>query len=352
MPSLYYSLYILNFKLHSPRITYFMKKRIAIIGAGISGLTLAQNLKDHADVVVYEKARGVGGRMSTRYADPFYFDHGTQFFTARTPAFQKFIEPLITEGLIAEWKGKVVTYQADKGLKDRLWFEPHYVAVPQMNSLSKHMAEDIDVRLNTEIAALTEKRADGWHLLNKDGATLGVFDWVISTAPAAQTLNLFQTILHNDSVLHDIKLQGCFTLMIGFHAHWAKPWMAAKVHESPIEWISVNSTKPGRNKAVTTIVVHSRNDWAEQHLEDDLQKTQDYLVQQFEALTGIACDKTDYLSMHRWRYANVIENEKPRYLLDAQKNIAAIGDWASTSRIEAVWLSAVNLAKDIAKIIQ
>jgi renalase len=45
-----------------------MNKRIAIIGAGISGRTCAQNLKHQADVVVYEKARGVGARMSTRYA--------------------------------------------------------------------------------------------------------------------------------------------------------------------------------------------------------------------------------------------------------------------------------------------
>jgi renalase len=351
MPSIYYSLYILNFKLHFPRIAYFMKKRIAIVGAGISGLTIAQKLKDHADIVVYEKSRGVGGRMSTRYADPFYFDHGTQFFTARTLAFQNFIGPLITKGVIAEWKGKVVTYQADKTLKDRLWFEPHYVAVPHMNSLSKHMAEDIDVRLNTEIAALTEKRADGWHLLNKEGATLGVFDWVISTAPPTQTLRLFQSVLPADSALHNIKLQGCYTLMIGFHTPWHKPWMAAKAHESPIEWIAINSTKPGRNKDITTIVIHSRNEWADQHIDDDLQQTQDYLVQQFENITGIACDKPDYLSMHRWRYANVIENQTAETYLDAQQNIAAIGDWASASRIEAVWLNAVNLAKDIAKII-
>jgi hypothetical protein len=64
-----------------------MKQRIAIIGAGISGLTLAQSLKEYADVVVFDKARGVGGRMNTRYADPFYFDHGTQFFTARSKSF-------------------------------------------------------------------------------------------------------------------------------------------------------------------------------------------------------------------------------------------------------------------------
>ena len=329
-----------------------MKKSIAIIGAGISGLTLAQNLKDHADVVVYEKARGVGGRMSTRYADPFYFDHGTQFFTARTQAFQGFISPLIKKEVIAEWKGKVITYQADKTVKDRLWFEPHYVATPHMNCLSKHLAEDIDVRVNTEIAPLCEKRADGWHLFSKDGTTLGVFDWVICTAPPAQTLNLLQAVLRDESPLHHVKLQGCFTLMLGFHTPWRKSWMAAKVHESPIEWIAVNSSKPGRNKEVTTIVVNSRNDWAEQHIEDDLQQTQNYLVQQFEAVTGITCDKADYLSMHRWKYAIVVENEKTGFYIDPQNNIAAIGDWASASRIEAVWLNAVSLAKDIAKLIK
>lgn len=329
-----------------------MKKRIAIIGAGISGLTLAQNLKDHADVLVFEKSRGVGGRMSTRYAEPFYFDHGTQFFTARSKAFQGFIAPLISKGSIAEWKGKVVTYQADKTLKDRLWFEPHYVAVPHMNSLGKHLAEGIDVRLSTEVAPLGEKHADGWQLFNKEGAALGVFDWVICTAPPLQTVNIFQTVLPNDSLLHQAKLQGCFTLMIGFHAAWTKPWIAAKVHENPIEWIAVNSTKRGRNKELTAIVVHSRNDWADQHIEDDLKQTQDYLIRQFESVTGIACDKADYLSLHRWKYAIALENEKTRYHLDSQQCIAATGDWASASRIEAVWMSAVSLANDIIKIIK
>ena len=36
-------------------------KRIAIIGAGVSGLTSAQLLKSKADVVVYEKESKIGG---------------------------------------------------------------------------------------------------------------------------------------------------------------------------------------------------------------------------------------------------------------------------------------------------
>ena len=39
--------------------------RIAVIGAGLAGLVIAQALgKDH-DVIVFEKSRSVGGRMAT-----------------------------------------------------------------------------------------------------------------------------------------------------------------------------------------------------------------------------------------------------------------------------------------------
>ena len=50
-------------------------KRIAIIGAGMSGLTVANQLKDIAKVELFEKSRGVSGRMSTRYAESYQFDH-------------------------------------------------------------------------------------------------------------------------------------------------------------------------------------------------------------------------------------------------------------------------------------
>ena len=59
--------------------------KIAIIGAGIAGLTTAKMLRDIAEVTVYEKSRGAGGRICTRYTDSFDFDHGAQFFIAKTP---------------------------------------------------------------------------------------------------------------------------------------------------------------------------------------------------------------------------------------------------------------------------
>ena len=77
--------------------------RVAVIGAGLSGLVVARRLKGVADIVLFEKSRGAGGRIATRYAGDFEFDHGAQFFTARTESFRKFLEPFIVDGTVADW---------------------------------------------------------------------------------------------------------------------------------------------------------------------------------------------------------------------------------------------------------
>ena len=67
-------------------------KKIAIIGAGFSGIILAQKLKNIGEVKIFEKARGVGGRMASRTKDDFNFDFGAQFFYAKTAEFQEFLD--------------------------------------------------------------------------------------------------------------------------------------------------------------------------------------------------------------------------------------------------------------------
>ena len=57
--------------------------KIAIIGAGLSGLSTAHFLQNHAEVTLFEKACEVSGRISTRCAEPYFFDHGAQYFTAK-----------------------------------------------------------------------------------------------------------------------------------------------------------------------------------------------------------------------------------------------------------------------------
>ena len=53
--------------------------KIAIIGDGLSGLTLAHRLKDFSELTLFEKSRGFGGRMAARRYKNFQFDHGVHF---------------------------------------------------------------------------------------------------------------------------------------------------------------------------------------------------------------------------------------------------------------------------------
>ena len=325
-----------------------MKLSIAIVGAGLSGLTIANVIGHHAEVTIFEKARGVGGRMSTRYADEFYFDNGAQFFTARNKHFKQFLAPYFSSGLVQEWQGKVVTFEKGKKMTDRIWFEPHYVATPGMNNLCKKLAENIKINLNCDVAPLGAKNKEGWELFDKNGSGLGYYDWVISTAPPVQTMHIFKKFLPDDSILNQSKFLACYSLMFGFHKKWGHSWIAANILNSPLECIAVNSTKPERNHNLTTLVAHSSNSWAEAHVDDDLEKTEYFLRDELQQILKFDISNPEYFSLHRWRYSllDKLNDDKIKhaYYYDKLLQLASVGDWCSRSRIEDTWLNSNELA--------
>ncbi|MGI9291496.1 MAG: FAD-dependent oxidoreductase, partial [Gammaproteobacteria bacterium] len=109
--------------------------RIAIIGAGLAGLTLARELKNSTDITVFEKSAGVGGRMATRSAPPYAFDHGAQFFIAKSAAFQEEVAKWLEAGVVDLWQARFREFEGDQVVSGRDWCDdpPHYVGVPGMN---------------------------------------------------------------------------------------------------------------------------------------------------------------------------------------------------------------------------
>ena len=55
-------------------------KNIAIIGAGMTGLSLAYNLQEH-NITIFDKSWRPGGRVSTRKHDNYLFDHGAHYLS-------------------------------------------------------------------------------------------------------------------------------------------------------------------------------------------------------------------------------------------------------------------------------
>lgn len=69
------------------------QKKIAIIGAGISGLTAASVLEAHQYApVIFESSSGVGGRVQTDLYNGYQLDRGFQVLLTAYPAAQKYLD--------------------------------------------------------------------------------------------------------------------------------------------------------------------------------------------------------------------------------------------------------------------
>lgn len=70
-------------------------KDVIVIGAGMAGLTCAQQLKQAGlDVTIVEKSAGVGGRMATRRLQGTWVDHGAQLLSVKSDSFGRFVRKL------------------------------------------------------------------------------------------------------------------------------------------------------------------------------------------------------------------------------------------------------------------
>jgi predicted NAD/FAD-dependent oxidoreductase len=320
--------------------------KIAIIGAGLAGLVIARELHPQHDVTVFEKARGVGGRMSTRYADTFRFDHGAQFFTARSRAFKAFLQPLVDANLVAPWHARFAEIVGPTITQQRQWGDdfPHYVGVPGMNAIQKHLAEGLTVKTSTEVKRCDRINGE-WRLQLADTTSVQT-DWLIVTAPLPQTRQLLGSLV---DVSWSQPMKACYAMMLGFAEDFPTDFDAARVLDADISWVSRNNTKPGRS-AEPTVVVHATNAWADEHVDVDIDTVQMHLTAELKRTTGIDATKAEFKTTHRWRFANIDKQSGPTCILDADQKLGVCADWLIRGRVESAFRSARDLLDKLKEI--
>lgn len=299
--------------------------RIGIIGAGMAGLSCAVALRGQGHhLVLFDKGRGPGGRMSTRRIDTplgeAAFDHGAQYLTARDPSFVMQVDRWAQAGHVARWSPA----GADG-----------WVGTPAMNAPIRAMADDCDVRWNTAIEVLTH---DGdWSIGGER------FDVAIIAVPAEQVVPL---AVDHDAALVDAARSAvsdpCWTAMAAFDG--LVPTDADRLGHGGILGSAVrNSAKPGRT-GPEAWVLQANADWSRAHLEDDPEMVGHMLVEAFADRVGADMPAVIATRVHRWRYAKAGALDRGAFW-NADIRLGACGDWLIGPRIEAAWLSGHKLAQ-------
>ncbi len=291
---------------------------IAVIGAGIAGLSLAQVLSAQADVTIFEKSRGLGGRLATRRASPYSFDHGAPYFRAITPRFIAHVDQMRAAGVVDIWPARFAEIRQGQIVDTRIWGDqpPHFVGTPSMNEIGKFLARGLTI--HTEHKLISAKHIDGRWLLEFDGsgAYAHEFDILVLAIPVPQSAAILPDELRASLPAIQTPMTGCFALMLGFDGSLDLPFDAALINDPTLSWLSVESSKAGRQSAAS-ITVLSRNDWAQAHMEDDVTQVQEQMLQALAAIAPTGALKPVYQNIHRWRYANAANRRHADIIFDA-----------------------------------
>jgi len=316
--------------------------RVGILGAGIAGLACARRLAaGGADVRVFDKARGPGGRLATRRGPDWQADIGAQYFTARDPVFRDAVAEWAAAGVVATWNAAPVclergtTEVSDDGRE-------RWVGVPRMSALTRHLADGLDATYDHRIAAIESTEA-GWQLRDEHGGTTRPFDAVVVALPAPQAA---QVLASPAPALAEeagaVTMQGCWAGVMQLPPD-ALAFEAAFVFDSPLRWIARDGSKPGRDGSATW-VVHAGPVWSDPRMEWTRDAALPELAGLFADATRLDRAAVRACDAHKWRYSQSPQAHAAGCLLDVGAGIGACGDWCNGNRVEGAWASGHTLA--------
>ncbi|CAE7449903.1 unnamed protein product [Symbiodinium pilosum] len=348
---------------------------VVLVGGGFAGLAAVGRLAKQRvhgrklRLLLIEQGRGLGGRVCTRRREttegPLAFDHGCQYFTAKTsqPHFSDACRMWQDAGVAGAWHAAVGKLSLQGiGMEDAI-FEPFdqskvpLVGIPSMSAIGKHIIREAQDGQN-DVDVLTSSKAsdaawdDASHLW-----TLQVNSEPVKTSVLAVTTSARSCV----RMLGDACPSGCEASKVKSNVCWAllvasfKPltcqpdWDAALVDGSScFAWVSRNTSKPSRPKppAPECFVLHTCPEWSNPRAELSKDEVRKLLLMEFCRQFGCQNEAVVYAEAFRWNNAfplNPLQLPK-KCIVEPERKLVAGGDWASGDRVGDAFESGVAVA--------
>jgi len=293
--------------------------RIAIIGAGFSGSYLSHKLNTEGhEVTLFEKSRGVGGRMATRYMENTAVNHGCNTIQATVKEFKAFCDSMV-----------------EKNLLDKK--EENSYTASSINTMLKQLTKEIRLEKNTLVTAI-EYHDDQYTLRDNNYVSYKGFDFLIFTLPAEQILNLdFNMDESIANQLAEVSYDSVTTLVL----------TGKNISDlDKIQLSKMNHLKKLYAPQENTYVIHMDKTFSNQYRHLNKNSITPYIVQEIQRVVpNFKLYNYEYFT-HLWKYGLTSKALNVPYLYNEQKNYAICADWLMGDSVEDAFMSVENFLTD------
>jgi renalase len=306
---------------------------VAVIGAGLSGLSCAQALQTAGvNVRVFERASGVGGRCATQLWQGHLVDLGVQYFTAESGEFKK---ELLTR--LRQFRPIVspILDQNNHVVSNNLG--PRFYVLQGNNYFAHILSHGLDVRLGAEVEPLTF-RSSG---ISCFGET---YQAVVSSLPAPQTAHVFG--LAHPAVDYD----PCLVALLEYAGSelGRSRESYGRIHPGGeiVQAGYCENNKVGRivgNK--TVFVVEASPAYSRDFIDAPTETYLPDIVRRHEQMWSIPSGQITAAYGHCWKYARPAEGQKRAVELPPGGFIC--GDSRTEPTVESVWRDGQKAAEEV-----
>jgi len=333
---------------------------IGIIGAGISGLVAGSELaKAGHEVRIFEKENKPGGQLaSTETESGIKVDYGSGYFTISTPEFEKFVQELIKNDLVAKWTDHFGLYDGvllhdvnpNKGYKD------YYIAPDGMDSISRFLSRWVDIYTNMNVGGLTHigrnrTKKRSW-IINFSDFSVAEVDAIVVATPAVQAYGLLHMTQDETPtkkitrLIDEITYHATYSLMFGYSGKQIPDWHGLEISNDVIAWVTNESSKQ-RTTEETILVAKSTDSFAKKYKGNDDNSVISTMEDQLQRIFKNDYHFPEWRKLHYWNYDRV-KNPLDDYFMELEMDdapLAIIGNYFKSHTIEAAYMSGLKLAQ-------
>lgn len=350
---------------------------LLVVGAGLTGSMTTALLNKAAlplPLTVWDKARGVGGRMIT-HRDPsnpnLHVDMGAQYISKTREGQgdqewedlrESLYKELLSNKILSRFCGPI------EGIQQRFTESvvQNYVCPEGTNGIVKHFLSQSGAEVafqhhitevSTEVDGSTRTHKQRVRCTTSSNKTQ-VFDGVVLTLPVPQLLSLKGDIVGSISAdthskLSSVKYSSRYAVGLFFKEHISTSWSAKYLDDSIVRYASWDTAKRDCTLYGSSLALHSTVPFGIKRLEDNKEEVKDEIIQRAtELIPGLP--QPAHSHVIRWKYSQVsavYPGSPGCVVLSHDPLVVATGDGFSGSNFESCMRAAQATAKTLTQLV-